>query len=79
MSNPKPIYTLAHSAVCWLVPASEHTDEHPFCSELECACHYDGDRVERLVTLIEQRVLDIPTFLSIYHGAAIPPRMEVEV
>lgn len=68
-------YTTIPGHITWCIPASEHTEDMPFCGKLDCMCHYDSDRIERyMVRPIERGELTIPEALDRYYN-----RQRVEV
>ena len=53
----------------WLTPEQEHTDDKPWCAQLQCLCHFQQWRMERyFIAPIEHHVLDIAEAIDLYHG-----------
>ena len=71
------IYTTALT-VRWRTPKELHTDTHPFCGDLNCACHFDEENIDLLVELIERQELSSRVFGAIYCGE-LPMPVKVEV
>jgi hypothetical protein len=52
----------------WLTPEQEHTEDSPWCALMDCACHFERERMERyFIRPMERGELDIAEAVDRFH------------
>lgn len=53
----------------WLTPEWQHTQDAPWCADMECHCHFQQWRMERyFIGPIERGVIGIAEAIDLYHA-----------
>lgn len=53
------------------IDTREHTNEHPFCSEMDCPCHEDSELIATLEGYRQDGLVSESDCDNIYHGRTI--------
>lgn len=54
-----------------IVDVQIHTAEHPFCDDMTCPCHEDGDLIEALGEAVQEGFASVGDADRIYRGRTV--------
>lgn len=61
--------TIPDDCQAWLTPRQQHTEDSPWCCEMQCLCHFQAWRMERyFIVLNRHDDLSIAEAIDRYHA-----------